>query len=72
MPIFGPELLRVEAESGPQLLYDWLAEKLAARFNVDVRALPPPYTRNDVVCWFLAARGRRGFSAVLQEAAARK
>jgi hypothetical protein len=26
---------------------------------VDVAALPQPYTLNDVVCWFLAARGRR-------------
>ena len=59
IPIVGPELLRVETETGTRLLYDWLAEKLAARLNVDVRALPQPYTLNDVVCWFLAARGRR-------------
>ena len=59
IPIVGPELLRIETEAGPQLLYDWLAEKLAVRLNVDVRALPQPYTLNDVVCWFLAARGRR-------------
>ncbi|MSU50424.1 MAG: hypothetical protein EXS37_15295 [Opitutus sp.] len=59
IPIVGPELLRVETDAGPRLLYDWLAEKLAARLNVDPRALPQPYTLNDVVCWFLAARGRR-------------
>jgi hypothetical protein len=59
IPIVGPELLRVETESGPRLLYDWLAEKLAARLGVDARALPQPTTLNDVVCWFLAARGRR-------------
>lgn len=59
IPIVGPELLRVETDTGPQLLYDWLAEKLAARLGVDVRALPQPYTLNDVVCWYLAARGRR-------------
>ena len=59
IPIVGPELLRVETDSGSRLLYDWLAEKLAARLAVDVRALPQPYTLNDVVCWFLAARGRR-------------
>ena len=41
------------------LLYDWLAEKLAARLNVDARHLPQPYTLNDVVCWYLASRGRR-------------
>lgn len=59
IPIVGPELLRVETDTGPRLLYDWLAEKLAARLNVDARLLPQPYTLNDVVCWFLAARGRR-------------
>jgi hypothetical protein len=59
IPIVGPELLQVETEQGPRLLYDWLAEKLARRLNVDVSQLPQPYTLNDVVCWFLGARGRR-------------
>ena len=59
IPIVGPELLRVETDSGPRLLYDWLATKLAAKLSVDVSLLPQPYTLNDVVCWFLAARGRR-------------
>ncbi|MET0281689.1 MAG: toll/interleukin-1 receptor domain-containing protein [Steroidobacteraceae bacterium] len=59
IPIIGPELLMVETDTGPRLLYDWLAEKLAKRLNVDTRELPQPYTLNDVVCWFLAARGRR-------------
>jgi hypothetical protein len=59
IPIVGPELLQVSTESGPRLLYDWVAEKLAGRLNVDVTSLPQPYTLNDVVCWFLAARGRR-------------
>ena len=59
VPIVGPELLRVETEAGPRLLYDWLAEKLAARLNVDARTLPAPFTLNDVVCQFLSARGRR-------------
>lgn len=59
VPIVGPELLRIETESGPRLLQDWLAEKLAARLNVDAAQLPQPYTLNDVVCWFLGARGRR-------------
>src|SRR5580692_5461888 len=59
IPIVGPELLQVTTERGPRLLYDWLAEKLAARLNVDVSQLPQPYTLNDVVCWFLGARGRR-------------
>jgi len=59
IPIIGPELLQVETETGPRLLYDWVAEKLAARLNVDTGALPPPYTLNDVVCSFLASRGRR-------------
>ena len=59
IPIVGPELLLVQTEQGPRLLYDWLAEKLAKRLNVDVSQLPKPYTLNDVVCWFLGARGRR-------------
>ena len=59
IPIVGPELLRVETDTGPRLLYDWLAEKLAGRLNVDARTLPSPYTLNDVVCQFLASRGRR-------------
>ncbi len=59
IPIIGPELLKVETETGPRLLYDWMAEKLAARLNVDPAQLPQPYTLNDVVCWFLSARGRR-------------
>jgi hypothetical protein len=59
VPIVGPELLRVETDSGPRLLYDWLATKLAAKLSVDVSLLPQPYTLNDVVCWFLSARGRR-------------
>ncbi len=59
IPIVGPELLQVTTDGGPRLLYDWLAEKLAGRLGVDVTALPQPYTLNDVVCWFLAARGRR-------------
>jgi hypothetical protein len=59
IPILGPELLQVATDRGPRLLYDWLAEKLAGRLNVDVSQLPQPYTLNDVVCWFLGARGRR-------------
>jgi TIR domain-containing protein/SIR2-like protein len=59
IPIVGPELLLVSTERGPRLLLDWVAEKLAGRLNVDVRELPQPYTLNDVVCWFLSARGRR-------------
>src|SRR5271156_6837149 len=59
IPIVGPELLRVETSSGPRLLLDWVAEKLAGRLHVNVAELPQPYSVNDVVCWFLSARGRR-------------
>ncbi|HTR59747.1 MAG TPA: toll/interleukin-1 receptor domain-containing protein [Casimicrobiaceae bacterium] len=59
IPIVGPELLLVDTDTGPRLLYDWLAEKLATKLGVDTSLLPRPYTLNDVVCWFLAARGRR-------------
>jgi TIR domain/SIR2-like domain len=59
IPIVGPELLMVATERGPRLLFDWAAEKLAARLNVDTADLPHPYTLNDVVCVFLATRGRR-------------
>jgi TIR domain/SIR2-like domain len=59
IPIVGPELLLVSTERGPRLLLDWVAEKLAGRLNVNIAELPQPYTLNDVVCWFLSARGRR-------------
>jgi hypothetical protein len=59
IPIVGPELLLVATERGPRLLLDWVAERLAGRLNVNIAELPQPYTLNDVVCWFLAARGRR-------------
>ncbi len=59
IPIVGPELLRVTTERGPQLLLEWAAEKLAARLGVHSSDLPERYTLNDVVCLFLAARGRR-------------
>lgn len=73
IPIIGPELLEVETETGPRLLYDWLAEKLAARLGVDTAQLPQPTTLNDVVCWFLSMRGRREeayvrLRAILREA----
>jgi class 3 adenylate cyclase len=59
VPIVGPELLKVDTDSGPRLLYDWLAEKLAEKLGVDTSLLPAAYTLNDVVCWFLSSRGRR-------------
>src|ERR1700733_13126787 len=59
IPIVGPELLMGATDRGPRLLLDWAAEKLAARLSVDTSALPQRYTLNDVVCWFLASRGRR-------------
>lgn len=59
IPIVGPELLRVETETGPRAFHDWLAEKLAARLNVDTAQLPQPLSLNDVVCWHVASRGRR-------------
>jgi len=59
IPIVGPELLMVSTDRGPRLLHDWVAERLAARLNVNTADLPQPYTLNDVVCWFLANRGRR-------------
>jgi TIR domain/SIR2-like domain len=59
IPIVGPELLQVATDGGPRLLLDWAAEKLAARLNVSRTDLPDRYTLNDVVCLFLAGRGRR-------------
>ena len=59
IPIIGPELLKVQTENGPQLLLEWLAEKLAARLNVDAALLPKPLTLNDVVCSYLTNHGRR-------------
>jgi hypothetical protein len=59
IPILGPELLKVATDTGPRLLYEWIAEKLAVKLAVDTALLPHPYTLNDVVCWFLTSRGRR-------------
>jgi hypothetical protein len=59
IPIVGPDLLRVETGQGPRLLYEWLAEKLAARLGVDATVLAQPLTLNDVVCSYLGQRGRR-------------
>jgi len=59
IPIVGPELLKVETETGPRLLMEWLAEKLAARLNVDPALLAKPLSLNDVVCSYLGNRGRR-------------
>jgi hypothetical protein len=59
IPIVGPQLLIVTIGGRPRLLYDVLAERLAARLNVDTRELPERYSLNDVVCLFLAHRGRR-------------
>jgi hypothetical protein len=59
IPIIGPELLKVDTETGPRLLLEWLAEKLAARLNVDPAPLSKPLILNDVVCAYLARNGRR-------------
>ncbi len=59
IPIVGPELLKVTSADQPRLLYDLLAERLATRLNVDPAELPEGYSLNDVVCRFLAHRGRR-------------
>lgn len=59
IPIIGPELLKVETDTGPRLLQHWLAEKLAARLNVDSAPLPVPLALNDVVCSYLTNHGRR-------------
>jgi hypothetical protein len=40
IPIIGPELLIVATESGPQLLYTWLAPRLAARLGIPPEELP--------------------------------
>jgi hypothetical protein len=59
IPIVGPDLLRVQTERGLRPLYDWLAERLAAKLSVQASLLPQPLTLNDVVCAFLGQRGRR-------------
>ena len=59
IPIVGPELLKVQTDAGPRLLIEWLAEKLAARLNVDTTPLSKPLLLNDVVCAYLAKNGRR-------------
>ena len=42
IPIIGPELLQVDTDEGPRLLYEWVAEKLAAKLAVDTSQLPKP------------------------------
>ncbi len=59
IPIVGPDLLRVQTDRGLRPLYEWLAEKLAARLQVSTLGLPEPLTLNDVVCCYLGQRGRR-------------
>ena len=59
IPIIGPDLLRVQTDTGLRPLYEWLAEKLAARLAVDVSGLPLPLTLNNVLCCYLGQRGRR-------------
>ncbi|MGN6728582.1 MAG: toll/interleukin-1 receptor domain-containing protein [Rhodanobacteraceae bacterium] len=59
IPIIGPDLLRVQTDTGLRPLYVWLAEKLAARLSVDTAGLPQPLTLNDVMCCYLGQRGRR-------------
>jgi hypothetical protein len=59
IPILGPELLQVESNDGPRLLYDWVAEKLAVRLGVDTRGRALPCSLNDVVCAYLGSHGRR-------------
>ncbi len=59
IPIIGPELLRVQTDRGLRPLYEWLAEKLAVRLQVDATELPQPLNLNDVVCSYLGQRGRR-------------
>lgn len=59
IPIIGPDLLRVQTDTGQRPLYEWLAEKLAGRLQVDTVGLPQPLTLNDVVCCYLGQRGRR-------------
>ncbi|WHZ20751.1 MAG: hypothetical protein OJF55_002900 [Rhodanobacteraceae bacterium] len=59
IPIIGPDLLRVQTDTGLRPLYEWLAEKLAARLSVDAAELPQPLTLNDVMCAWLGQRGRR-------------
>ena len=59
IPIIGPDLLRVQTDRGLRPLYEWLAEKLAAKLSVDPSVLPQPLVLNDVVCAYLGQRGRR-------------
>src|SRR6476469_7418833 len=59
IPILGPDLLRVQTDTGLRPLYEWLAEKLAAKLQVDLVGLPRPPTLNDVLCCYLGQHGRR-------------
>ena len=60
IPIIGPELLQGRDRDGPApaLRLDRREARRQARTSTSAQ-LPQPYTLNDVVCWFLASRGRR-------------
>jgi hypothetical protein len=57
IPILGPDLLTVEDDGRPVLLYRWAAERLAVRLRVSPEELPPGYGLNEVVCRYLRDRG---------------
>jgi hypothetical protein len=59
IPILGPDLLRVQTDTGLRPLYEWLAERLASKLSVDISQLPRPATLNDVLCMYLGQHGRR-------------
>lgn len=56
IPVIGPELLRLDIQGRPTLLYPYLAEQLAKR----LRLTPEPAdTLNAVTCRYLAQGGQR-------------
>lgn len=67
VPILGRELLDVEVGDRRLNLYAYLAERLAARLEVDATDLPPQGELNEVACRFMNAPGRRDLEDVYAE-----
>ncbi|MCQ8127154.1 toll/interleukin-1 receptor domain-containing protein [Methylomonas rivi] len=56
IPVIGPELLMLDIDGKPALLYDYLAEQLAKRLGIKSEA---DDTLNTVACRYLAQGGQR-------------
>jgi hypothetical protein len=59
VPIIGPELVLVDVDGERKPLYSVVADRLAQRLGIGESDVRGARTLNEVVCRFLAARGRK-------------